>query len=74
MAAQILVSIEKIEQQQNGIINLVGKENKEIIEALNNGIKDNQATIQNNIVLLKQKMGIKTQEDNSKTEEQKQSS
>ena len=41
MAAQILVSIEKIEQQQNSIINLAGKENKELLEALTKGIKDN---------------------------------
>ena len=53
MAAQILVSIEKIEQQQNSIISLVGKDNKEILEALNKGIKENQMTIGNNINLLK---------------------
>ena len=59
MAAQILVSIETIEQQQNSIINLVGKENKELLEALNKGIKENEETIAGNIVLLKEKMGIK---------------
>jgi hypothetical protein len=59
MAAKILVQIEKMEQQQENILSSAAKENKQVLAALQTGIKDNQETIQTNMVMLRLKMGIK---------------
>lgn len=58
MAGHILLTIEKLEQQQQNILNCATKENKEVVQALQNGMKENQETIKNNIAMLKQKIGI----------------
>lgn len=59
MAAKILVQIEKIEQQQENILSSAAQENKQVLTALQQGIKENQETIQTNMVMLRLKMGIK---------------
>ena len=58
MAAHILLTIEKLEQQQQNILKATASENKEVIDALQGGMKDNMDTIKNNIVMLKAKIGI----------------
>lgn len=41
MAAKILVQIENIEQQQENILSSAAKENKQVLAALQSGIKEN---------------------------------
>ena len=60
MSAQILNTIEKLEAQQQNILNSAAKENKQVLEALQKGMKDNSDTIQSNIAHLKKKIGIET--------------
>ena len=67
MAAKILVQIEKMEQQQENILSSAAKENKQVLAALQTGIKDNQETIQTNMVMLRLKMGIKPESKSWKT-------
>lgn len=56
MAAQILLSIEKIEQQQQNILKCAAHENKAVLEALQKGMKENQAIMLSNVEVLKEKM------------------
>lgn len=60
MSAQILNTIEKLETQQQNILNSAAKENKQVLEALQKGMKDNSDTIKSNIAHLKKKIGIET--------------
>ena len=45
MAAQILLTIDKLEKQQQNILNSAAKENTAVLEALQKGMQDNQETI-----------------------------
>ncbi len=58
MAAQILLTIEKLEEQQKNILNSAAKENKIVLEAIQKGIKENQETIKLNVDILQSKIGI----------------
>ena len=59
MAAHIFVTIERMETQQQAILKQASKENKDVIQALQKGITENSETIKDNMVMLKEKMGIK---------------
>lgn len=59
MAAHILLTIERMEKQQQNILNSAAKDNKQVIDALQKGMKENQETIKDNILMLKQKIGVK---------------
>ena len=71
MSAQILNTIEKLEMQQNNILNSAAKENKQVLEALQKGMKGNSDTIKQNIDHLKGKIGIKQPDNKGKTEDKK---
>lgn len=60
MAAQILLSIEKMEQQQDNILKSAAKENKQVLEALRKGMKENSEVMIQNVQMLKIKIGAKT--------------
>ena len=62
MAAQILLTIDKLEKQQQNILNSAAKENTAVLEALQKGMQDNQETIKQNVDLLKAKIGYKPPE------------
>ena len=57
MAAQILLSIEKMEQQQDNILKSAAKENKQVLEALQKGMKENTEVMKQNVEMLKIKIG-----------------
>lgn len=59
MAAHILVTVDRMEKQQQAILKSAAKENKEVIETLQKGMKDNTDIIKDNIVMLKAKIGEK---------------
>lgn len=62
MAAHILLTIDKMEQQQQNILKAAAQENKQVIDSLQKGMKDNQETIRDNIKMLKEKIGVKEKE------------
>merc|ERR1719453_1747542 len=62
MAAQILLTIDKLEKQQQNILTSAAKENTVVLEALQKGMQDNQETIKQNVELLKAKIGLKPTE------------
>lgn len=62
MAAQILLTIDKLEKQQQNILNSAAKENTAVLEALQKGMTENQDTIKQNVDLLKAKIGYKAPE------------
>lgn len=66
MSAQILNTIEKLETQQQNILNSAAKENKQVLEALQKGMKDNSDTIKSNIEHLKKKIGIDVKKEAAK--------
>lgn len=59
MAAQILLSIERMEQQQDNILKSAAKENKQVLEALQKGMKENTEVMKQNVEMLKIKIGAK---------------
>lgn len=59
MAAKILLSIENMEQQQQNILKSAAVENKEVLETLQRGMKENAEIIKRNVAHLKAKLGIK---------------
>ena len=59
MAAHILVTVDRMEKQQQAILKSTAKENKEVIETLQKGMKENTDIIKDNIVLLKAKIDNK---------------
>ena len=59
MAAHIFVTIERMETQQQAILKQASQENKDVIQTLQKGITENSEVIKDNMVMLKEKMGIK---------------
>lgn len=51
-----MVTLDKLARQQQTILDAVGKENKDVLKALEEGMKENSATIKENIELLKNKV------------------
>ena len=54
LSAKVLIDIDNIEEQQNHIIRAT-KENKQLLEYMKEGMKDNVETIRKNIEFLKRK-------------------
>lgn len=59
MAAHIFVTIERMETQQQAILKQASQENKDVIQTLQKGITENSEVIKDNMLMLKEKMGIK---------------
>lgn len=53
MAAHIMITIDRLMVQQQNLLDAVGKENKDVLKALEEGIKENSSTIKENIMILK---------------------
>ena len=58
MAAHIVMGIERIEAQQQAILTSAAKENKEVVESIQKGMKDNEEVMKSNLELLKQKIKL----------------
>ena len=49
-----------MEQQQDNILKSAAKENKQVLEALQKGMKENTEVMKQNVEMLKIKIGAKT--------------